>query len=112
MNSEKKLKILDIILASLIAIMLLVVMGLVIFQPADHKLVLIVVALLALVLIALSTYRYWLAYPEQTGMKAPLFVPKAIGLGWSINPPNPIGMALTVAIVIFLVVVFGVALFK
>jgi len=52
MNSEKKLKILDIILASLIAIMLLVVMGLVIFQPADHKLVLIIVALLALVFIA------------------------------------------------------------
>lgn len=113
MNSEKKLKILDIILVSLIAVMLLVIMGLVIFQPpADHKLVLIVVALLALVLIALSTYRYWLAYPEQTGMKAPLFVPKAIGLGWSINPRNPIGMALTVAIVIFLVVVFGVALLK
>lgn len=100
MNSEKKLKILDIILVSLIAIMLLVVMVLVIFQPTDHKLVLIVVALLALVLIALSTYRYWLAYPEQTGLKAPLFVPKAIG------------MALTVAIVIFLVVVFGVALLK
>lgn len=32
MNSEKKLKILDIILASLIAIMLLVIMGLVIFH--------------------------------------------------------------------------------
>lgn len=39
MNSEKKLKILDIILVSLIAVMLLVIMGLVIFQPADHKLV-------------------------------------------------------------------------
>lgn len=65
MNSEKKLKILDLILASLIAIMLLVVMSLVIFQPADHKLVLSIVALLALVLIGLSTYRYWLPIPNK-----------------------------------------------
>lgn len=112
MNSEKKLKLLDMILVSLTAVILLVVAGLVILQPTNHKLVLVVVGLLALVLIALSTYRYWLAYPEQTGTKAPLFVPKALGLGWSVNPRNPIGMALTIATVILVLVVFGVALFK
>ena len=52
MNSDKKLKILDMILVSLTAAILLVVVGLVILQPTNHKLVLVVVGLLALVLIA------------------------------------------------------------
>lgn len=51
MNSEKKLKILDMILVSLTAVILLVVAGLVILQPTNNKLVLVVVGLLALVLI-------------------------------------------------------------
>lgn len=108
MNSEKKLKIPDMILVSLTAVILLVVVRLVILQPTNHKLVLVIVGLLALVLIALSTYRYGARIPsEQTGTKAPLFVPKALGLGWSVNS---IGMSLTIATVIL--VVFGVALFK
>ncbi|MGX7051501.1 hypothetical protein [Leuconostoc palmae] len=112
MNSEKKLKILDIILVSLMALMLLVVMSLVIFHPTAQKLALVIIGLLVLILIALSTYRCWLTYPELTGMKAPLFVPKVIGFGWAVNPRNPIGMALTIVVSIVLVVVFGVALFN
>lgn len=76
------------------------------FHQDNNKMFLSLAGILALALISISTYRYWVAYPDYSGMNAPFFVPKAVGLGWSINPRNPIGLGLTIFLTIVLIIVF------
>lgn len=106
MKNNKRLRILDVILLLLTLIIISLGVVLSLFHQSNNKVFLSLAGILALVLLVISTYRYWLAYPEYSGLKAPLFVPKAVGLGWSINPRNPIGLGLTFFVTIFLIIVF------
>jgi len=110
MENNKRIKIVDTILIGIIVIILLLAFSAPWLHQENNKTFLMLIGVLALIEIGLSTYRYWIAYPEFKGLKAPIFVPKAVGLGWSLNPRNPIGMALTIITVIILIVVFAFAL--
>lgn len=106
MTNNKKVKILDIVLLILVMVIILLGVMLSLFHQDNNKVFLSLAGILTLALIGISTYRYWVAYPEYNGLKAPFFVPKAVGLGWSINPRNPIGLGLTVFLTIVLIIVF------
>lgn len=99
---NKKLRILDIWLVSFTLLLLLLAGVAALLHYQNSKLMVVVVTIFGLIIIALSTYRYWVAYPEFKGLRAPILVPKAVGLGWSINPRNPIGMVLIIALVVSL----------
>ncbi|MCP0885733.1 helix-turn-helix domain-containing protein [Ligilactobacillus sp. WILCCON 0076] len=99
---QKKLRFLDIILIILIG-------GLLCFSllnKINTHFMLLITMVIVLLILFLSLYRYWIAYPKKKGEKVPLFVPKAAGLGWSINPQNPIGLLIFIILIIIVIVSF------
>lgn len=106
MTNNNKLKILDILLLILTVIIIALAVIISLLHQDNNKVILSLIGFLALAVVGISTYRYWVAYPEFSGLKAPLFVPKAVGLGWSINPRNPIGLGLTIVLTVILIIVF------
>ena len=103
---QKKLRILDIIL--LISIGFLLCLSF--LNKINTPLMTIITMIVVLLILFLSIYRYWIAYPKKRGEKTPIFVPKSLGLGWSINPQNPIGMAFFILILIIIIISFIQAL--
>lgn len=97
MNNHK-LKKVDILLVTLTLVLVTIALFGVFLNYQNGKLMVVIITIIALLILGVSTYRYWIAYPELRGLKAPLFVPKAIGLGWSINPRNPVGMVIVIGI--------------
>ncbi|WP_314576575.1 hypothetical protein [Enterococcus gilvus] len=107
MSNQRKLKLLDILMVVLLVFLLgFAFIPVFIHSDGLRPPFAIILLVLILILIGLSTYRYWLAYPEMKGEKAPLFVPKALGLGWSVNPRNPIGLAIIIGVALIVVAAF------
>lgn len=103
MKRNKQIKVLDIFLILLLIMIVLIAVLISFTNKATNKSIIVFSLVLVLLMIGLGTYRYWIAYPEFKGFKAPLFLPKAVGLGWSINPRNPIGLVLIGITTIFIV---------
>lgn len=49
---------------------------------------------------------YRFIYPGPINKNAPIFVPKQIGIGLTINPQNPIGLIVWILLMIVLIIIF------
>lgn len=111
---QKKLAIIDKIMVTCLILIMLSVMLLLVTR--NNRAIIffstIFVLVISLMLIIISIYRYWIAYPKVPGLREPLFVPKAIGLGWAVNPRNKLGMIITIITVLLIILIFGTIIFQ
>ena len=111
---QKKLAIIDKIMITCLILIMLSVMLLLVTR--NNRAIIffstIFVLSISLMLIIISIYRYWIAYPKVPGLRQPLFVPKTIGLGWAVNPRNKLGMIITIITVLLIILVFGTIIFQ
>ena len=107
MKNNQRLKILDICMLTATIIILLIAILLSITNIQLNKPLITTTLILTELIICLSVYRHWLAYPEYKGLKAPLFVPKAVGLGWTLNSRNPVGLTIDIILAVFILYSFG-----
>ncbi|MFT8813592.1 hypothetical protein [Oenococcus sp.] len=49
---------------------------------------------------------YSFTYPGPIDKHTPIFVPKNIGTGWTLNPQNPIGLITWILLIIVLIIIF------
>ncbi|MHC5217009.1 helix-turn-helix domain-containing protein [Enterococcus sp. LJL128] len=93
----KKRKVLDGFLISVVLLFLLGIWDKINFTPNWLPVVLVAVMYI------LTVARYFIVTPKDSlnsGWHSPVVIPKSLGVGWALNPRNPIGMLLYVLIFI------------
>ncbi|MGY3745469.1 helix-turn-helix domain-containing protein [Oenococcus kitaharae] len=71
----------------------------------SHLINALLFVLVMFVMIA-SWVLYRFIYPGPINKNAPIFVPKQIGIGLTINPQNPIGLIIWILLMIVLIIIF------
>ncbi|KGH56599.1 XRE family transcriptional regulator [Oenococcus oeni S25] len=109
LRKQKKLRVLDISLAAVIVILILVPVLLNFFGDRNilngHLMSGLMFILIMYIMIA-SLWHYHLAYPGPISKQAPILIPKSFGIGLTINPQSPIGLAIWIILLVIIVIAF------
>lgn len=101
----RKNRIIDIALVLLILIIAYLAMTMPEVSTLSQR---ILIAVPIVLLLILSVVKYFLVIPKgpmNSGLSSPILVPKVMGIGWGINPRNPIGIG--IYLVIFGIIVYA-----
>ncbi|AZZ60853.1 helix-turn-helix transcriptional regulator [Oenococcus sp. UCMA 16435] len=108
-RKQKRLRVLDVSLAIVIVVLILVPVLLNFFGDKNilnsHLMSGLMFILIMYIMIA-SLWHYHLAYPGPISKQAPILIPKSFGIGLTINPQSPIGLAIWILLLIILIAAF------
>lgn len=109
LRKQKRLRALDISLVTVIMLVVLVPVVASLFGNRhflnSHLMAILMFILIMYIMIA-SLWHYHLAYPGPINKQAPILIPKSFGIGLTINPQSPIGLAVWILLMILLIVIF------
>lgn len=109
LRKQKKLKILDISLIVVIMTAVLIPFLLNLFGKQrflNSRFMSILIFVLVMYIMIASLWHYRLGNPGPLNKRAPLLIPKSFGIGLTINPQNPIGLALWIILLIIVIATF------
>lgn len=75
--------------APVISIFVLLLIILLTAFGAPQRIGMVIILLAVLALLGVTTWYYWVN--TTAGGRQPLLLPKLFGIGWTVNPRNPIG---------------------
>ena len=109
LRKQKRLKVVDILLIVVIMAVVLIPSLLNLFGNQhflNSRLMSILMFVLIMYLMIASLLHYRLGNPGPLNKRAPLLIPKSFGIGLSINPQNPIGLAIWIILLFILIATF------